>query len=53
MRKAIAVLVVVAAAVAAACMQIPTEYRLVVCVQSGDTLGKPGVPCAVVDTIHP
>jgi len=53
MRKVIALLVVVAAAVAAACMQIPTEYRFVVCVQSGDTLGKPGVPCAVVDTVHP
>src|SRR4029077_1460808 len=53
MRKAIALLVVVAAAVAAACMQVPTEYRFVVCVQSGDTLGKPGVPCAVVDTVHP
>ncbi len=53
MRKVIAVLVVVAAAVAAACMQVPTEYRFVVCIQSGDTLGKPGVPCAVVDTVHP
>ena len=53
MRKVIAVLVVVAAAVAAACMQIPTEYRFVVCIQSGDTLGKAGVPCAVVDTVHP
>ena len=53
MRKVIAVLVVVAAAVAAACMQIPTEYRFVVCIQSGDTVGKPGVPCAVVDTVHP
>src|SRR5207249_255343 len=53
MRKAIAVLVVVAAAVAAACMQIPTEYRFVVCIQSGDTLGKAGVRCAVVDTVHP
>jgi len=53
MRRAIALLVVVATAVAAACMQIPTEYRFVVCVQNGDSLGKPNVPCAVVDTIHP
>jgi hypothetical protein len=34
-------------------MQIPTEYRVVVCIQSGDTVGKAGVPCAVVDTVHP
>jgi hypothetical protein len=52
MRKTLALLVV-AAAIAAACIQVPTDYRLMVCVQSGDSISSPNAHCAVVDTIHP
>ncbi len=52
MRKALALLVVIAAAAAAACIQVPTDYRLLLCVQSGDSISSPNAHCAVVDTLR-